>query len=187
MTRILKALFGERAALFYLALFAIAVGAATFVENDFGTSSAQYWIYQARWFELLLLLFAGTLVYNMVKRRMVQRKQYAVVLFHLSIVIILLGSAVTRWSGYEGMVHLREGGSSNTLLTRELFLSVEASEGSTRYRGDQAIWPSSLGSFRWQHTFKSPLGSVDAKVLEATNRTIKNVIQGFASAVFFPI
>ena len=35
-------------------LFAVAIAVATFIENDFGTSSAQKIIFKARWFELLI-------------------------------------------------------------------------------------------------------------------------------------
>ena len=49
-------LFSTSAAGLYLLIFAFAIGTATFVENDFGTSSAQDVIFKARWFELLLVL-----------------------------------------------------------------------------------------------------------------------------------
>jgi hypothetical protein len=43
-----------RAAGMYMLLFAIAIGVATFIENDFGTSAAQELIFKSHWFELLL-------------------------------------------------------------------------------------------------------------------------------------
>ena len=47
-------LFNTRAAGLYIILFAIAIAVATFIENDYGTSSAQKVIFQSKWFELLL-------------------------------------------------------------------------------------------------------------------------------------
>lgn len=163
---VMKMIFGERAALVYLAVFAVAIGVATFVENDYGTSSAQYWIYQAFWFELLLALFTGSLIYNAIYRRLWQRKQYAVLLFHLSMVVILIGSGITRMFGYEGMVHIREGQTSSQLVSREMYLTVSTSNGSDRYVGHKAIWPSSLGKYSWKNSFESPLAQVTAEVLE---------------------
>ena len=48
----------------YILLFAIAIGIATFIENDFGTSSAQNVIFKTWWFELLLILFAVITSYS---------------------------------------------------------------------------------------------------------------------------
>ena len=41
-----------------LLLFAIAIGYATFVENDFGTVASKSTVYNAKWFEFMLLLLA---------------------------------------------------------------------------------------------------------------------------------
>ena len=53
----LQKLFSTSAAGLYMILFAIAIAAATFIENDFGTSSAQKVVFKTTWFELLLILF----------------------------------------------------------------------------------------------------------------------------------
>ena len=47
--------FKTKAAGLYFVLIASAIGAATFIENDFGTSAAQKVIFKAWWFELLLV------------------------------------------------------------------------------------------------------------------------------------
>ena len=39
-----------------LLVFAAAIGTATFIENDYGTLAARSVVYDARWFEGLLLL-----------------------------------------------------------------------------------------------------------------------------------
>jgi hypothetical protein len=93
----------------YLLLFALTIGAATFIENDFGTSAAQELIFKSRWFELLLLLFSTTILANMWRYRLLQQKKWAQLSFHLAIIIILFGAAVTRYTGTEGMMHIREG------------------------------------------------------------------------------
>ncbi|MBT8302481.1 MAG: hypothetical protein KJO63_14215, partial [Maribacter sp.] len=63
----LSPLFNTRAAGLYILLFAAAIGTATFIENDFGTSAAQKVIYKSWWFELLLVLFAITIITNIFK------------------------------------------------------------------------------------------------------------------------
>jgi len=91
MKKVFEMLLGRRAALLYLAVFAIAVGAATFVENDFGTDTAQKVVYRATWFETLLFLFGGSLVYNIIQFKLIQRRRWTVLIFHGAMLVILLG------------------------------------------------------------------------------------------------
>jgi len=60
----LEPFFNTRAAGMYILLFAAAIGVGTFVENDFGTSSAQHVIYKSTWFSVLLALFCITIAVN---------------------------------------------------------------------------------------------------------------------------
>jgi predicted membrane channel-forming protein YqfA (hemolysin III family) len=92
LIKIYNSVFSTRAAGLYMLLFAIAIGGATFVENDFGTSSAQDIIFKSMWFELLLVLFGGTILANIFRYRMIQQKKWASLIFHSSIIIIILGS-----------------------------------------------------------------------------------------------
>ena len=45
-----------------LVIFAIAIGYATFVENDYGTITAKILIYNSRWFEILLFILSINLI-----------------------------------------------------------------------------------------------------------------------------
>jgi len=51
-----------RTAIILLAIYAISAAVATFIENDFGTSVAQYLIYRAWWYNILHVL----LIINMI-------------------------------------------------------------------------------------------------------------------------
>jgi cytochrome c-type biogenesis protein CcsB len=143
-------LFSTSAAGLYLLVFAFAIGAATFVENDFGTSSAQDVIFKARWFELLLVLFGGTIVANIFRFRMVQQKKWASLIFHSAIIIIIIGAAVTRYLGYEGMMHIREGKAANSFLSTETFLNFKVNTGGKSYSFEEPVFFSTLGN----HTFE---------------------------------
>ena len=84
--KLLNRLFSTRAAGMYMLLFAIAIGAATFIENDFGTSSAQKVVFKSTWFTLLLILFAITIAVNIIRFRMVPKKSGPYLPFmHLSL------------------------------------------------------------------------------------------------------
>ena len=118
--RIIRALypfFNTRAAAVYLLAFAASIGVATFIENDYGTSAAQKLVYQAWWFELLLFLFGITVIANIRTFRMITQKKWALLIIHIAIIVILIGAALTRYLGYEGMMHIRENSSSNSFLS----------------------------------------------------------------------
>jgi cytochrome c-type biogenesis protein CcsB len=151
---IYKRLFSTSAAGLYLLLFAIAIGVATFVENDFGTSSAQDIIFKARWFELLLVLFGCTILANIFRFRMVQQKKWAALMFHSAIIIIIIGAGVTRYFGYEGMMHIREGKAANSFLSTESFLNFKVSQGGKSYSFDEPVFFSTLGNHTFEGTYQ---------------------------------
>jgi len=115
-------------AVFMLFAFGAIVGTATFIENDYGTQTARALIYKAQWFELFLAYFTAILVYNIIKYKSYRTKP-AVFLFHFSFLIIAIGAIITRYVGYEGIMHIREGATSNTMVSDVKILQIEAKEG----------------------------------------------------------
>lgn len=150
-------LFSTTAASVYILVFAIAIGAATFIENDYGTSAAQSLIFRARWFEWLLILFAGSILSNIFRFRMLQQKKWASVIFHLSILIIILGAGITRYFGFEGMMHIREGESSNTFLSSENYLNFRILSNGKTYSFSEPVLFASLGDNQFEESYQ--LGS----------------------------
>ncbi len=146
LKNIFNKLFSTSAAGLYMILFAVAIGVATFIENDFGTSSAQKIIYKSRWFELLLLLFGISILVNIFRFRLIQQKKWAVFAFHASIIIILLGAAVTRYFGYEGMMHIREGDSADSILSFDEYLVFDAVKNGKKYSFDEPVLFATLGN-----------------------------------------
>ena len=142
----MKRLFSTSFTGIYILVFAVSIGVATFIENDFGTSSAMKLVYQALWFEVLLTLFSITLVVNVVKYKMISQKRWPLVIFHLSMVMILVGAGITRYFSYEGTMHIREGESSNTILSRDTHLNFQASSNGNMYEFSEPVLFSSIGS-----------------------------------------
>lgn len=145
----LKKIFSQfvstRAAGIYFLFFATAIGMATFIENDFGTSSAQKLVFKSWWFELLLILFGLTLTVNIFKFRMIQQKKWAVLSFHAAIIIILIGAGVTRYFGYEGIMHIRENAVSNSFLSSENYLKFLVVNKGKTYEFEEPVLFASLG------------------------------------------
>ncbi len=146
LTQVRKVLFGTRAAGLYILIFAAAIGIATFIENDYGTSSAQKVVFQTKWFELLLVLFSICLMVNIKQFRMIPQKKWALLLFHFAMVIIIIGAGVTRYFGYEGIMHIREGDQSSKFLSAETYLKYEVIKDGNKYQFDESVLFATLGN-----------------------------------------
>ena len=107
-------------------IFAIVIATATFIENDYGAIAAKAAVFNAKWFELLLLLLGINLVGNIFKYRLMRAEKMAQFIFHISFIIILIGAAITRFISYEGIMHIREGESSNLIISQEEYLKIES-------------------------------------------------------------
>jgi len=146
-------LFSTTASGMYMILFAIAIAVATFVENDYGTSSAQKVIFKARWFELLLVLFAAANMANMMKFQLIQQKKWATLAFHASMVVILIGAGVTRYFGFEGMMHIRQDSSSNYFLSADTYLNFEALQNEEKFTFDEPVLFATLGDNSFEEEY----------------------------------
>jgi cytochrome c-type biogenesis protein CcsB len=154
INQIVRALLNVRAAALYMFIFAFSIGLATFIENDFGTDAAQKHIYTALWFEILLILFSLAIAYNIKTYQFVQRKKWSNLTFHLAIIVIILGAGVTRYFGYEGVMPIRKGQSSNVFLSSNAFLNISILKDGQEYQVNEPVLFSSLGknSFDKEYT-----------------------------------
>ena len=110
-------------------IFAISIGYATFIENDYGTLTAKILIYNSLWFEILLFIMCINLVGSIFANNLIGKKRYPGVLLHFSFVIIIIGAAFTRYYGYEGTMHIREGESSGTIISEPTYIIITAKKG----------------------------------------------------------
>ncbi len=166
LKKYLSPIFNTRAAGIYFVLFAAAIGIATFVENDFGTSAAQKVIFKSWWFELLLLLFSITIIVNIFKFRMIPQKKWPLLLFHSAIIIILIGAGLTRYFGFEGIMHIRENDASNSFLSSNTFLKFNVTKDDETYNFDEHVLFASLGNNNWEESYSVKGDLIEVKVKE---------------------
>ena len=107
----------------FLLVFGISIGVATFIENDFGAASAQALVYKALWFELLMLVMVINAMGIIVKMKLYRKEKWGSLLFHSAFIIILIGAAITRFTGQEGLMHIREGQTATSFVTDETYIS----------------------------------------------------------------
>ena len=108
-----------KAAIILMAIYAILMAVATFVENEFSTEVAKAIIYYSPLFILIHALMVINFILITIKRKLFQLRKWGYVLVHLSFIIILAGAMVTHLMGEEGMLHLREGEKSNVVLIKK--------------------------------------------------------------------
>ena len=119
-----KVLFSTRLTALLFVSFATAMAFGTFIESWYSTDTAKIWIYNAWWFELLMVLMAVNFAGNIFKYRLLQKDKWAVLLLHLSFILILLGAFVTRYIGFEGVMPIREGDATQFFLSEKTYLTV---------------------------------------------------------------
>ena len=117
-------LFSTRTTGIMLVLFAFSMAMGTFVENDYGTPVAKALIYDCWWFELIMVILVLNFLGNISRYRLYQRKKLPLLVFHLAFVLIFIGGAVTRYISFEGSMSIREGESSNAIITDKTFFKV---------------------------------------------------------------
>ena len=119
-----KVLFSTRLTALLFVSFSTAMAFGTFIESWYSTDTAKIWIYNAWWFELLMVLMAVNFAGNIFKYRLLQKDKWAVLLLHLSFILILLGAFVTRYIGFEGVMPIREGDATQFFLSEKTYLTV---------------------------------------------------------------
>ncbi|MDR2969185.1 MAG: cytochrome c biogenesis protein CcsA [Tannerellaceae bacterium] len=101
-----------------LVVYAAALAMATFIEKYHGTMAAKGMIYFSPWFFLLQFLMVANFVAVVVRRQLLKQKKWGMLFVHFAFVVILLGALVSHVFGEEGILHLREGKSSNRIAIR---------------------------------------------------------------------
>ena len=124
MKKIFNILYSTRLMAVLFVAFATAMGVATFVENDYGTQTAKAVIYNARWFEAMMVFFVINFFGNIFRYRLVSKEKWPVLVFHLAFICILIGAGITRYLGYEGLMLINEGEVSNTFLSETTYLNL---------------------------------------------------------------
>ncbi len=129
MQKLYHILISMKTMILLTAVFAIASAVATFIENDYGTETAWAVVYGTRWFEIVMILLAINLIGNIFRYNLFRKEKWTALLFHAGFLVILLGAAASRYMGYEGTMHIREGLTQNQITSSESYIQVAAKKG----------------------------------------------------------
>jgi len=128
-----RILFSTRTMGTLLLFYAFSMALATFVENDYGTAVAKALIYNCWWFELVMFFLILNFIGNIKRYQLISLKKLPLLVFHMAFIIIFIGGYVTRYISFEGSMHIREGESSNDVVSDATFFKVQIGQ------NDQAL------------------------------------------------
>ena len=122
--KILSVLFSTRLMAMLFITFALAMGVGTFIESKYNTDTARIWVYNAWWFEAIMLFFMINFIGNIKRYNLLRKEKWATLMLHLSFVFIIAGAFITRYISYEGMMPIREGATENIFYSDKMYLTI---------------------------------------------------------------
>jgi cytochrome c-type biogenesis protein CcsB len=173
MKKIIGVLFSSRLMAVIIAIFAISIAVATFIENDFGSPTARAVIYNSWWFELMLWIGIVNLTGTIFMKRLYRREKFTIFMFHLAFLFILFGAAITRYTAFEGVMHIREGEASNEVISNNTYLSATARANGQEAFAEKPLYYSALSNNNHQLN----LAVSGKKVLVECIRIIPNAVE----------
>ena len=117
--------------LILLIVLGAGAGVATFLESMYDTQTAKLLVYQAWWYELVMIALTLSMIGLMYQRRMWVKMGAFIV--HVAFVAILIGAGLTRYFGYEGIIHIREGLSEYEMASVQSYLQVSTPKAHFEY------------------------------------------------------
>ncbi len=125
--KLAKILFSTRLTAILFIAFAVAMATGTLLDRNMDTSPTPYTrnlIYNAWWFEVIMLLFVINFTGNIFRFRLYKKEKWATLILHLAFIFILVGAGITRYISYEGMMPIREGATENTFLSQKTYITA---------------------------------------------------------------
>ncbi|MDO4674553.1 cytochrome c biogenesis protein CcsA [Campylobacter sp.] len=133
MRRALKGVGDLRISIVLFLLFALSCALATLIESAYKTPTAWAMVYGTTWFGYIQLLLGINLLCGIFAYRMLRVQKLPVALFHASFLCILIGSAMTRYGGFEGVLYLRENAANSVIESAKTSVRFSASEDGQLY------------------------------------------------------
>lgn len=176
MKNILNFLFSTRLTGLLFVIYFIAIGSATFIEEAYDTVTAKIVVYDSFWLEMISLLMMVNFIGNIARYRLFRWEKIGTLTFHLAFVLVILGAGITRYSGYEGTMPIREGETSNKMYSAEPFLQVSISDLKQRYIYNKRLFLSNApmvnNDFDMEVKFKD-----NAPLVISYKQFIKNAVE----------
>lgn len=105
-----------------LVVLAVGAGIATFIEHAYTTQTAFIIVYDAFWYEAVMVLLSLSIISVIIRFRL--WRKHGFFLLHAGFVVVLIGAGLTRYLGHEGLMHIRQGEQSNVFVSSKPYFIV---------------------------------------------------------------
>jgi len=176
--RILNHLLSTRFMAVLLFAMAASIGVATFIENEYDTITAKEMVYNAKWFELILLLLLLNFINNIRTYQLLKWKKWSILLLHFGFIIALLGAFFSRYFGYEGVMLVQEKQTSSEIFSTEPYFQIKVHDDTLQYNESIQHYFSKVFTKLPSTSFKFPgKGEVNVKVVERIENAKKEFLK----------
>jgi hypothetical protein len=112
---------------------AVSLATATIIESKYDTATAQYYVYQSRWFYCILTLLGLNILAVAISRLPWKKKHIPFLLAHAGILMVLTGSYLTATLGLDGNLRIGEGEVNSAVeLNEDVLLYSQGDELKTK-------------------------------------------------------
>ncbi|MBD3829710.1 MAG: cytochrome c biogenesis protein ResB, partial [Arcobacter sp.] len=125
MNKILRNVFSLEVMSVFMIFLALSCAVATFIENDFGPLGSKSFIYGQTWFELIMLILTIGVIFNIIWFKMYKKEKFFIFMIHISLIFIFVGSALTRYLGYEAIMTIPEGSMENRIYSTDEYIQIK--------------------------------------------------------------
>lgn len=109
----------------------VAISIGTILESRYNTEYAKLSIYGADWFQLILLLLGLNIFCSMMSRYPWKLHHLGFVITHTGMLILLIGSFITKLYGVDGSMQIQEGQTQNTIVLPQMMIGYQFEGNST--------------------------------------------------------
>ncbi len=181
MKQIIRFIFSSPMTIILLSILALVLAAATFIEDKYDTQTARLLVYQAKWFEGLFILLIINLFGHIKQYNLLKRKKWAGLLFHSAFIIIIIGAGITRYFGFEGSMHIREGQTSNIIYTSDPYLQVSIDDKNQKIEYSKPLYISSFSDNAFHIEFSSvSKGKIELDYKDYIPNAVQKIVENVA-------
>ncbi|MGM5469938.1 cytochrome c biogenesis protein CcsA [Flavobacteriaceae bacterium LMO-SS05] len=137
MKRLKNILFSTRTMTVLLLLYGMSMAVATFVENDYDTPTAKALVYNSTWFEILMLWLILLFIANIKTYNLTKKEKWPLLAFHLAFIFMFIGGAITRYVSFEGQMPIKEGQTTNEIISDLTYFKLVVTDGKTTLSYDK--------------------------------------------------
>src|SRR5699024_6291179 len=158
-------LFSTRLMAVLFVVFAAAMAIGTFIEDANSTEYARIYVYNAKWFELIMVLLCINFFGNIGKYKLWRKEKWLTLIFHLSFLLIIIAAGITRYISFEGLMVIENGETVDTFYSEKTYLSTyldgETEEGMLRKKKNFPVLLAEGANNH--HTFKTDFKGQDVE------------------------